>query len=479
MGIAKPMPDARSLPDPGGRTAEQRELLGRVLRSASFAKTERLSTLLSYVCEMAWRGSADELNEQKLGSAVFGRSAEYDTAVDGIVRTQASRLRQRLDQYFLTEGAGEAVSLSIPKGGYAPVFAPRVAATDEVAPPGWEPGAGAAAREAGAAGTRAGIVASPERPGGREAGGAAHPAPAGRARQWKGGRGLGVGLGLGLLCGLLVGSLLALAAREHAQGAARRAASAHPLWSQIFAAGEATLLVPADSGLVLYHSFDGQAVSLREYLDGGYRGPAPGLGRAPWEQRWSEKKASTANARYTSIVDLEAAAALTHRADAAQSVLNLRYARDVRPNDLKAGNVILLGAREANPWIELYAPALHFDVNNDNGTHVFTVYNRQPRVGEPKQWNSAREDPEQHVYGLIAFTAGLSGDGQALILEGTGMAGTEAAWDFLSNDGKLLPFLKKIERPDGSIPHFQLVLSTRNVSASAAQTEVVASRVDE
>jgi hypothetical protein len=229
---------------------------------------------------------------------------------------------------------------------------------------------------------------------------------------------------------------------------------------------------------VLYHSFDGQTVSLREYLDGRYRGTAQDRGGARWEQRWSDKKASSANARYTSIVDLEAAAALTHLADTAQSSLSIRYARDVRPNDLKAGNVILLGAGEANPWLELYASALDFDIKDNYATHVFAVLNQKPRGAEPKQWNSTRDDPEQHVYGLIAFTAGLSGGGNALILEGTSMAGTEAAWDFLSNDGKLLPYLKKIARPDGSIPHFQLLLSTRNVSASAAHTEVVASRVD-
>ncbi len=57
--------------------------------------------------------------------------------------------------------------------------------------------------------------------------------------------------------------------------------------------------------------------------------------------------------RYTSIVDLEVAKSLSLISQSLKSKLEMRYARDVRPNDLKQGNVILVGAAEANPWVEL------------------------------------------------------------------------------------------------------------------------------
>src|SRR5260370_21645953 len=85
----------------------RRELLSRVLSSAVFQKSKRLSDLLSFVCELTLQGREKELNEQRIGEAVFGRSRDYDSSIDGIVRTQASRLRNRLDTYFESEGAKE------------------------------------------------------------------------------------------------------------------------------------------------------------------------------------------------------------------------------------------------------------------------------------------------------------------------------------------------------------------------------------
>jgi hypothetical protein len=37
--------------------------------------------------------------------------------------------------------------------------------------------------------------------------------------------------------------------------------------------------------------------------------------------------------------------------------MEVRCARDARPNDLKQGDIILIGASEANPWLELFEPA--------------------------------------------------------------------------------------------------------------------------
>ena len=468
MGTTKPIPaeqdmdHATSLPAVHEGLADQRALLSRVLASGSFMKSERLSALLRYVCEMAWKGRAEGLNEQRLGNAVFGRRPDYDTSIDGIVRTQASRLRQKLDLYFQSEGAAEPFCIAIPKGGYTPLFLARVAPPLQILPPAFAP-------EFPATSIPALTTSAPAATESQSTGGDFFP--------WARRRLVTQGIP-GLLCALLVAALILVLLLVRSPAAGHGAtAMQHPLWSQVFASDKATLAVPADSGLTLYHSFDGETVSLREYLDGRYRAQAPRFSSAGREQRWSDRKVKSANARYTSIVDLEAAASLTHLADAAKSSVEIRYARDVRPNDLKAGNIILIGAAEANPWVELFQPALDFNIQNDYSTHIFSVFNRQPAPGEPSRWSSVADDPEQRVYGLIAFIAGLSGKNHALILEGTSMAGTEAAWDFISNDAELLPFLKTIARPDGSIPHFQLLLCTRNISASAARIQVVASRV--
>jgi hypothetical protein len=250
---------------------------------------------------------------------------------------------------------------------------------------------------------------------------------------------------------------------------------AHPLWSHIFSADRPALVVPADSGLVIYHNMSRREFGLDEYLLGQYRNAE---GQNVYAGSTTEKDwlANLGSRRYTSIVDLEEILSLERLAHGAGRDLQVRYARDLRPNDLKAGNVILIGASEANPWVELFERNMNFVFQDNFKTGIFSVVNRSPKAGEPARWDSVWNDPQRRVFGLVAYVPNLAGDGNALILEGTSMSGTEAARDFVMDDSQLLPFLKKIQRGDGSIPHFELLLGTHNMSASALRSNLLAWR---
>ena len=82
----------------------------------------QLMRLLTFVVEAALNGEAGDLKETTIGVYVFGRQADYDPKVDTIVRSQAWRLRAKLDTYYATEGAEDRVIVSLPKGHYFPVF---------------------------------------------------------------------------------------------------------------------------------------------------------------------------------------------------------------------------------------------------------------------------------------------------------------------------------------------------------------------
>ncbi|QEE31501.1 hypothetical protein FTW19_21870 [Terriglobus albidus] len=423
----------------------QRELIRRILASPTFARSERLCSLLTYVCDIAFQGREAELNEQKIGQAVFGRSPDYDSSIDGIVRTQASRLRQRLEMYFEQEGAEEVLRVIIPKGSYIPVFTPRHTA-EPVAP----------------------LPPPHEIP----------PPPIDAAaplKTWSTSS-LVSSLVPWLLCAALAIALTAVLIRNHAT-AAPAAPPPHPLWSQIFLPQQPTLEVPGDSGLVLSHTFDLRSISLNEYLLGDYRTSTFNASSNPLPSDMRSLRVEMANRRYTSIVDLDAAVRLAQIAQTLHSNLQVRYSRDLRPNDLKTGNVILVGAFEANPWVELLERNMNFLLQNNYKAKVFSVINKSPREGEPTHWDSRLDDPQRRVYGVVAFAPNLSGNGNALLIEGTSMAGTESAWDFVSDDSELLPFLKRIQRPDGKIPYFELLLETQNMSSSAVHSNVLAWRV--
>lgn len=420
----------------GWTRSSRKELIGRVVRSTSFARSERLSSLLAYVCDMTLKGRESELNEQRIGHAVFGRRPDYDSSNDGIVRTQASRLRHRLEEYFTGEGANEPVRIEIPKGGYVPIFREHhtpVVASDA-----------ATENELVVAGAvQLPLVEHVQHYGWTT------------ALPW-------------LLC--IAFALLASVAWWRST---RPASPPHPLWSRLFVSSHPTLEVPGDSGLVLSYVFTRKGVSLSEYLAGGYRMPSK-VASLHDGSSFEPIQSDIANRRYTSIVDLQIAVNLQKIAMNHGSALQIRYARDLRPNDLKSGNAILIGAFEGNPWLEMFESRMKFRMVNDYHLHVFSVLNRAPKPGEPARWVSAATDPLRRVYGVIALMPNLSGDGNVLIVEGTSMAGVEAAWDFVSDDEVLLPLLRKMQRQDATLPSFEILVSTQNTGASASHADLVA-----
>src|SRR5690242_15150953 len=98
-----------------------REELECVLKSARFARNDRLSRFLRFIVERQLEGRYDEIKESVIGVEVFGRKPDYDTKLDPVVRTEARRLRARLSEYYEGAGARDGVIIDLPKGGYVPV----------------------------------------------------------------------------------------------------------------------------------------------------------------------------------------------------------------------------------------------------------------------------------------------------------------------------------------------------------------------
>ena len=96
--------------------------LERVLGSPGFARNERLSRFLRFVVEEHLDGRDGELKESVIAVEVFGRSPDFDSRLDPVVRTEAVRLRSRLKEYYLEHGKADEVIIELPKGGYVPRF---------------------------------------------------------------------------------------------------------------------------------------------------------------------------------------------------------------------------------------------------------------------------------------------------------------------------------------------------------------------
>ena len=101
--------------------------LDRVVGSTTFAGSARHRAFLSAVVgRHLHEPEGEPLKEFALGVDVFGRSPEdFDPQVDNIVRVEARRLRDRLLQYYETEGREDPVVIDIPRGGYGVAIARR------------------------------------------------------------------------------------------------------------------------------------------------------------------------------------------------------------------------------------------------------------------------------------------------------------------------------------------------------------------
>jgi TolB-like protein len=106
-------------------SGEVRQELQLVLSSAGFSRNERQSQFLRFLVERHLEGRDNELKESVIAVEVFGREPGYDPKLDGIVRTEAMRLRARLDKYYAAEGSRDPLIIELPKGGYRPVFRER------------------------------------------------------------------------------------------------------------------------------------------------------------------------------------------------------------------------------------------------------------------------------------------------------------------------------------------------------------------
>ena len=106
-------------------TTEYQAQLERILVSKDLDATARERRFLRYVVEETLSGRAARIKAYSVAVEVFGRDASFDPQNDPIVRIEAGHLRRSLERYYLTAGHADPIVITIPKGGYVPVFSTR------------------------------------------------------------------------------------------------------------------------------------------------------------------------------------------------------------------------------------------------------------------------------------------------------------------------------------------------------------------
>ncbi len=98
----------------------------RILQSDTFRSTEVLRRLLRFLADRSIEGDADQLKEYAIGLDALGKPATYDPRHDAGVRIQVGRLRQKLAEYYRTEGKDDPVNIDLPKGHFKLTWESRI-----------------------------------------------------------------------------------------------------------------------------------------------------------------------------------------------------------------------------------------------------------------------------------------------------------------------------------------------------------------
>lgn len=113
-------PDVPAVDAPG--ESDVRAQLDKIVASAAFTAAAQIAGLLRFIVEETLAGRHDRLKAYTIGLEVFQRPASFDPQTDSIVRVEASRLRRRLELYYLGDGRDDAVRIDLPPGTYVPRF---------------------------------------------------------------------------------------------------------------------------------------------------------------------------------------------------------------------------------------------------------------------------------------------------------------------------------------------------------------------
>src|ERR1039457_1134303 len=413
------------------------QLILRIAASPGFVNSPRLSTFLVFVTKQRLSGESGSLNERTIGEMVFERAPNYDPRDDNIVRSHASRLRLRLQDYFDGEGASEKMRVSIPRGSYVPIFEQLDPAAKEAPSP-------VAPSEAGPPNLDLSKYAD------------APPAASVSPRVSK------------FLVGAVVLVVAAVAGASaliylHYHASLQNTAT-HKLWAQMFNRNQETIIVPADSSLVITRLMVGHTIRLADYAGGEYRKAT--VCDKPCDPRMVETVESL---RYTSMSDLEFAVKVTHIPEAIPDRTEIRYARDLELKDFKESNLILAGSQEADPWLAVVSGQMNFVVHDDPSAGPLHVENRNPKPGEKSEYPYDSHDPQHRGMATISFLPNLSGSGNLLIVQGFSLAGTQAAAEFVTNERDLDALFPAYSGNPAKLPHFEILLSTVEINGMASR----------
>ena len=439
------------------------QLATRVGAGPYFARSPLMSKFLFYVVTETLAGRQSGITEHEIGVQVFRRPASYRTDEDNIVRNYARQLRKRLAEHFADAGINEDLRLTIPVGGYVPVFE-RAIECAEAADREVEPITSSPVDKDGQA-----FALSVEFHGGQKT---ISSEPQGATLSTQSFPFVLSPVGLFALVAysmLLIAFTWITATRLHSSYTALE--PAYPLWHELLSGSVNTYIVPPDAGLNIVEDIAHRNLPLAEYIKGSYLDvPLTGLD--------DHTQQDLRGQQFSDFLSQQIVALIARQSEYNPQRVLLRFPRDLRLDDLKTANAILIGSTNSNPWASIVDGATNFRIVPNADMRGALIRNSNPRPGESASYSSRWNEPSHETYAVIIYVPNLSGRGHILLIEGLDVAGTQAAAELLLHSEATTPIINQAKRPDGSLRPFEILLRTTSIQSNAAGTQIVASRIE-
>lgn len=423
------------------------QLLSRILLTEPFQKSQRLPALLCFLAENSIRRRPENLTEQRIGIAVFGKPPGYSPAEDSSVRVHMRQLRLRLHEYFGCEGCNEPLRVDVPKGSYELIFED----TRRIPTLHIEPGPGPIP------------ISSKLR--------ALSPGAAVRMKQsltWLWPALFGCALLAGVIC----------ATGWYQSATALRAGSGAVPWplSSVIQQGKPTKMVVSDGRSMLRLLADKQT-TLDQYLSPGFLSSVTPTQMDP---NLARLVTYISDSQITSYADTLVASTFMRLAGPAGNKLFVCTARDLNRREIDQGNFIFVGGPTSNPWVSLFTDRLNFKVVEEGVGGNMYFLNRHPQRGEQAEYEGLRYTGSGgQDYATLALLPGSSGQNNVLILQGLREEGTEALAILLADQRIRTDLEQALEAKNHSrVPdYFEALVRTETVAGAPVSLQIVATRI--
>jgi hypothetical protein len=409
----------------------------RIFQSKAFRSSDVLRHLLSYLVDASLSGTADELKEYTVAVDALGKPTSYDPRQESAVRMQVGRLRQKLTEYYRTEGADDPLVIDLPKGGFRVVFEPRkpdferIALAEPAALP--EPRVEEAAR------------------------------PVWRSREFVLWLALAAAVGLASFFALRYWQTdRALTSISNAEAVVPWTPEIKQLWEPILSSSRPLVVCIATPLSVLIPGYG----FVREFAVNDWEDVPKSKGIAALKDALHAATVQPTFG-YTGVGTASAALLLGQFLGARQKSLVVTRANLLSLPELMEENVVFLGPLTGDREIRALRVDQEILLEPDG------IRNLHPRAGEPAFVPEAtgavdpgRKGGEDSLdtYSLISRVPGLRGKGEILSLSGNQISSVMAGAQALTDPSVAKMLVSKMRKPDGSIPrYFQVVLRVRSM----------------